>query len=209
MVFDIQKSNNKKVEEMYERSMKELGEFFGMRWEENRPKVIFVPDREIYNFLAGEETEDWEEGSTFNSHNSIYVFPPEKIEKETSHTYSDESYFQFIKHELSHLFIHVVCGSIPVWIDEGLAVCSSGQRDKWGNPKEFNRFLESWDFTVQGSHVEMGGAVGILMDEFGKDQVINFAKVSAGIKSKEELGEIFKDFFGIELEYKWFNKFLK
>ena len=93
MIFDIQRSNNTKVEEMYDKAMKELIEFFHFNWNQHTPKVILVPDRETYNALMGEKTKAWEEGTTLMSEDTVYVFAPEKIDSETSHDYSDETYY--------------------------------------------------------------------------------------------------------------------
>jgi len=211
MIFDIKKSNNKKTEEMYERAMKELGEFFEIEWNENKLKfkVIFVPDRETFDSLKGRNTEDWARGSTMGSRNIIFIFPPEKIEIETSHKYSDETYYNFLKHELAHLFTgRLRRGYKPIWLHEGIAVYVSGQIPDEKEPIKLNKFLEFFNTGGVGVYDESGVAVQILIEQFGKKRFLEFVTKSE-VENEEEFKEIFEEFFGVKLEYEWFNKMLK
>lgn len=210
MVFDINKSDNKKVEEMYERAMKELEKFFEFEWKIARPKLILAPSRETFDGIFYEEkSEDWVIASTMNTKNFICVLTPEAIDKESSHEYSDESYFSLIKHELCHQFCNRLKDSYcPFWLGEGLAEYTSGQIKKMKKPDIFKNFLKYFNYEDGEIYQESTFAVWILIEEFGKKKVLEFLKVS-DTENEKEFNKIFKDFFGIELSYDWFNKMLE
>ena len=83
MIFNIKTSKDKFTEEVYERSMKELGEFFGIQWKYNRPYILLVPDRKTINKLFGEKTEKWVVG--WRGGDGVYILDRKNYEKESSH----------------------------------------------------------------------------------------------------------------------------
>ena len=210
MIFDIKQSDNKKVEEMYERAMKELEEFFEFEWKTVRPKLILIPNREVFDGMHyDEKTEDWVIGSTMNTNDFIGVLTPEGIEKDSSHKYSDESYYSLIKHELCHQFENKIRDSYhPLWLGEGLAEYASGQITKMKKPEVFSNFIKYFDYEDGGIYQESTFAVWILIEEFGKKKFLEFLKIS-DVENEKEFNKIFKEFFGIELSYDWFNKILE
>jgi len=211
MVFDIKKSNNKKVEEMYQKAMKELNEFFEIDWNRNMPQLIIVDSRDILNAFSEEKTGDWVVSTTSISGRMIVILSPEKYEEESkgTHKYSDEEYYQLIKHELTHQYEFIFKNEYtPFWFSEGLAEYTSGQIKNMKKPEIFEKFLKYFDYEDGDTYVESAFAVWILIEEFGKKKVIEFLKIS-DTEDEEEFNKIFKDFFGVELTYDWFNKMLE
>lgn len=210
MVFDIKKSDNKKVGEMYEGAMKELEEFFETEWKTVRPKLILVPNRETYEGLYYEEnTEDWDIASTMNTRDFIAVLTPDAIKKESYHQYSDEFYYELIKHELCHQFENKIRDALyPLWMGEGLACYASGQITKMRKPEVFKNFLRYFDYEDEETYTESPFAVWILITKFGKKKFLEFLGVS-DTENEKEFKKIFKEFFGVKLSYEWFNKMLE
>lgn len=206
-VFNVTTSDNKKVEEFYEKAVDELEGFYGIGWNQNPPKIYLVPDRKTFNALYNKETEAWVVGSTMSSHNVFYVLSPESYEKESNHKYSDDEYFRLIKHELSHLYSKTLFDSYkPIWFNEGIAIYTSGQNIVKKKPKKFSQFLDFYDKGGGGVYWESGFAVEILINEMGKEK---FLKALKGIKTpitEKSFRQYFKKNFSIDLTYDWFNE---
>ena len=209
MIFDVQKSNNKKIKGMYIKAMEELRRFFEIDWNQNEPKIFLVKDRKIFDEFSEGKTEEWVIATALISTDIIIIFSPERVEKETIHKYSDDFYYKIIKHELAHRFTHILRKANNChWLTEGLAVYVSGQIDERVKPKEFCNFLSYFDEADSKIYAESPFAVEILIKQFGKKKFLEFLKVS-DTENEKEFKKIFKDFFGIELGYEWFNKMLK
>ena len=104
MIFSLSNRQDEKLEQAYEKAMKELSEFFGMDWTQNRPHIFVVDSREMINKLKGRETEPWVVGWAENR--NIFMLANEKMETESSHKKrSDEQYAALLKHELCHAFV--------------------------------------------------------------------------------------------------------
>jgi hypothetical protein len=207
MVFSLTHSPDKKIEEWYEQSMKELGEFYGINWNEGRPIILLVKSREYINLIKGKDTEDWVVGFTDGSKKCLFLLDAESYEKESSHKYSDEEYSTLIKHELSHLFSRIFYeGYTPKWLVEGIAIYSSGQLELKRRPKEFRSFLGFFKQGSAGLYDESGFAVEILIENFGKEKFFNLYKSLDKVETEEDLEKLFKDIYGETLSYDFFNK---
>lgn len=201
MVFEIRQIKRPELDEMYERAMGELDDFFKLNWKYNRPQVILVPDRRTMDSLRGKKTEDWNRG--FTSNRSVYMLEPEAVEKYSSHEYSPEDYFAFMKHEIAHCFSHVISefARIPLWLDEGISVFLSGQNAHHKKPEKFSKFLEFYAKGGQDVYLESGFAVKFLVKEHGQDKLIGLLKRVRETDSEKAFSKLFRDVYGFNLEY--------
>ncbi|MBU1988205.1 MAG: hypothetical protein KKD94_01875, partial [Nanoarchaeota archaeon] len=62
MILKIKSEEDKFLEEVYEKAMKELDEFFELNWKRNRPNIYLIRDRKTINTIRKEETADWNVG---------------------------------------------------------------------------------------------------------------------------------------------------
>ncbi len=200
--YKVTQLEDPKLEEYYERAMKELNEFFGIRWVRNRPGVYLVDDRDTINSIRGAKTEDWVVG-WINGGEMAFVLNKDKFENNTNHKYNDDDYFKLIKHELAHLFFKIAAGGKtgPKWLWEGVSILVSGQAEQWGKPKEFKGFLEGNDV-----YKESGYALLLLVNKYGKDKLIEFLKTRKNFNG--DLSILFKETYGLELSYATFNDLL-
>jgi hypothetical protein len=212
MIFTIQSCDEKFFEKIYNKSMKELEVFFGLHWTIKRPKIFFVKDRETINKFWEEKTQDLVVGWI----NFPDVFVLDKNNYESScHTYSDDEYFSLIKHELAHVFIRAHSGIFnrpvePDWLWEGVAVYLSGKNKAKKRPLQLKEFLQLYSQDTKNSsfykELESGFAVEFLVENYGKQKLLNLIKSLKEIDSKEKFTKKFEEIYGFELNYKNFQK---
>ncbi len=70
-IFSVSSRNDEFLEELYEKAMKELIDFFGLNWTRNRPNLFLVNDRKTIDKLRRAKTENWIVG--WSSKGDIYV----------------------------------------------------------------------------------------------------------------------------------------
>lgn len=210
MIFTIQSRNEKFLEKFYDKSMRELDDFFGVNWKRNKPKIFLVKDRESINRLMGMETQDWIVGWTNNQ--DVFVLDKDTYEKESCHTYSDDEYFRLIKHELTHVFTQAYSGIFnksiePDWLWEGLAIYLSDQNKTKKKPNKLKEFLQHYyqDSKNPNVYKESGFAIEFLVKNFGKQKLLKLVKSLKDINSKNEFAKKFKEIYGFELNYKNFQ----
>ncbi|MBS3087722.1 hypothetical protein J4226_03950 [Candidatus Pacearchaeota archaeon] len=208
-MFKIEKIKNEKFDEFYERAMKELDEFFERDWIMNRTKIVFVPDRKTYNSIRDKETDGWE--IAFACNDSIYLLDPEAYEKDADgHIYSDERFFMLIKHELTHSFWNLFHYShTPVWLSEGLALYLAGQYKTRTCPEKFVNFLDFYGEYGKFVYNESGFVVKILVEEFGKENVLELLKGLGSIKSEDQFYDLFERVYGFRISYDEMNKLMR
>jgi len=201
MVFEINKINNPKLDEVYEKSMEELDSFFELGWKYNRPNLIIVPDRKTINSLKGKETKEWVVGWT--SGNAVYILSDKNYETESNHKYSDEEYFALLKHELAHCFANIFSGFCqkPIWLLEGISIFLSGQLKLKTKPKRFSKFLDFFENGGEGVYSESGFAVKFLVEKYGKEKLLQLLKKAKKFDSKEDFADLFKSIYNFELNY--------
>ena len=199
---------------MYNRSMKELDDFFKLNWKVNKPKIFLVKDRKSIDKLMGQKTQDWIVG--WVNDGNVFVLDKDNYEKESCHKYSDERYFSLIKHELAHVFTQayscIFDKSIePDWLWEGVAIYLSDQNKTFKKPSELKGFLQHYSKDNKSLEVykESGFAIELLVNNFGKQKLLRLIKSLKGIDSKEDFANKFKEIYGFDLNYKNFNKFFK
>ncbi|MBR9706235.1 hypothetical protein GOV14_04320 [Candidatus Pacearchaeota archaeon] len=205
MVFEINQTNNPKLDEAYEKSMKELDSFFKLGWKYNRPNLVLVPDRKTINSLKGKETPEWVVGWTQG--NTVYLLSDKNYETQSNHKYSDDEYFALLKHELAHCFSHIISkfSQKPIWLLEGLSIYLSGQLKLRTKPGKYSKFLEFYENGGKGVYSESGFAVEFLVKKYGKEKVIQLLKKAKESKSKEDFADLFKSIYDFELNYNNFE----
>lgn len=204
MPFKLQLVKDDFIDSLYSRAMEDLKNFYGLRWERNTPKVFIVPDRQTINALQDRETEPWFVGWADNR--NVYLLDRENFESDSNHKYSDNEYRQLLKHEISHMFFKIIVGSSkPRWLNEGISLCVSGQIAERKQPAKFKNFLDYYDKTDSGIYKEAGFVVKALINKFGKKAFAGFLKRIKGVQTEEAAASVFKEVFGLDLDYPSIN----
>ena len=197
MVFAIESRDDKSLEKIYDKSMKELDNFFGLNWKYNKPKLFLVRDRNTIDKLHGTKTENWIVGWVNNI--DVFILDKNNYEKESCHKYSDDEYSRLIKHELAHAFAKVFSGIFnkpiqPDWLWEGVAIYLSGQNKTKKKPLQLKGFLQHYSNENKDSSVynESGFAVEFLVKNYGKQRLLELIKSLKEINSEEEFIKKFK-----------------
>lgn len=202
MILKIKSIKDKFLEEIYEKSMKELDEFFELNWKRNLPCIFLVPDRKTINALHERETPDWIVGWTDGK--DVYLLDKTNYEKESCHKYSDEEYASTIKHELTHSFTHVYSGysGKPKWLWEGIAIYLSGQLEFKKKPEKLTDFLNFYDSgAIKKVYQEAGFAVEFLVKKYGKNKLVALLKSLKEIDSQEDFSKKFENIYHFKLDY--------
>ena len=168
MVFQISGTKEDRIEKIYEESMKDLGKFFELNWNRNRPSVFLIPDRKTIDSLKGNNTEDWVVG--WSNGNDVFILSPKNYESESSHKYSDKEYYALLKHELAHCFSNIIgnYSQKPIWLLEGISIFLSGQNNFKNKPKKYSSFINYYGVGGEGVYHESGFAVEFLVKKYGK-----------------------------------------
>jgi len=209
--LNLIKSQDKLIERVFHKSMKELGEFYGINWIINTPKVFLIKDRKTIDSLHAKKTEPWLVGWTNNTARIVFVLDKKNLEKQSSHKYSEEYYSSLIKHELSHLFYGILSANKqgPIWLSEGMAIYTSGQTKSRARPSEFKNFLMFYAKSGSGVYAESGFVVETLVKKFGKNKLLELIKFLRDISDEKQFNRIFKKIYGFSMSYKSINKLYK
>lgn len=208
MIYKINLTEDVFLEDIYKKSLDDLNIFYEINWKHHLPKVIIVDDRKTINFLKGEETESWIIG--WSEGKTIYVLNKDNFENESEHKYNTDEYSAFIKHELSHSFFNALSNGNqkPIWLNEGVAIYTSGQ-NKFKRPVvKFEKFLEFYEKGGKEIYSEAGFAVELLINKFGKEKILSLIKNLKNYPSKEVFGQVFEKEYGFPLNYNNFNSLL-
>lgn len=206
MLYHIQHIKDKFIESVYKEAMKDLGAFYGIRWNIDTPRIIIVDDRETIDVLKGKKTEPWLVGWV-DSHRDLFILNRKNLTKESDKTYSKEYYTALIKHELSHLFFNILSGhqKSPVWLCEGTAIYTSGQIKLKKRPTKLVSFLEFYDKSDRAVYDEAGFAVETLVKKYGKDKLFELIRELKTVKSQRQFNTAFKKIYGFRLNYAVIN----
>lgn len=210
MIFTLKQKRDKLLEEMYNKAMKELDEFFGLNWKKNTPNIIIVKNRKEIDKLKKRKTENWVVGWADGI--TIYLLNRRNYEKESSHKYSKTTYYQLLKHELTHLFFEIISKSNTmnqfIWFNEGLAGFLSGQWKDKKIPEKFEKFLKQYSNWNGNAYNESANAVRLLNYKFGKEKLLKLIKSLSTVKSEKDFNNSFKSIYKSEPTYKFFNNLL-
>lgn len=110
----------------FEKFTKKMEDIFGIK----TPNVNIkeVKTRDEFNSKTGvTHSEKWICARA--THDRIIIFSKDKFKKETGH--NEESWLNVLKHEMVHMFYNKANqGTLPIWLNEGLACVLSGQNFK-------------------------------------------------------------------------------
>ncbi|MDD4761827.1 MAG: hypothetical protein PHZ25_02300 [Candidatus Pacebacteria bacterium] len=209
--LSLAKSNDKFIKKIFQESMKDLGEFYGINWTTNTPKIILLEDRKSIDLLHVKKTESWLVGWADNNMRIVFILDKKNFEKFSSHKYSTAGYSALIKHELSHLFYKILSeGKFgPAWLSEGVAIYTSGQNKLKTKPREFKNFMSFYAKGGSEVYKESGFAVELLVKKFGKNKLFELIKSLQSISNENQFNKTFKKIYGFQISYKVMNKFYK
>lgn len=208
MIYKITATEDGMLERVYKESLADLNTFYEINWEHHLPKIIVVDDRKTINSLKGEQTESWVIG--WSEGKTLYVLNKDNFEKESNHKYDAAEYEAFVKHELSHSFYSVLSKGQwkPVWLNEGVAIYTSGQNKFKKQPTEFKNLLESYDYGKKQVYSEAGFVVGLLIEKYGKKKLLELISNLSNTKSESDFSILFNKVYGFEPNYKGLNGLL-
>lgn len=203
MIFKLISEDDTWLKKAYEEAMADLGQFFGINWTENKPKVYVLPDRKSIDEFWGEKTPRWLVGFGGKGMGGVYLLDRKNFEKESDNSYSEEKYKALLKHELSHCFADILTKGYrkPVWLSEGLAIYLSGQLEQYKQPEKFQSFLDSFDKQGDKVYSESGFAIKALVDKYGKSKMLELLKKLVERPDESTFKNMFKDVCGVELDY--------
>ncbi len=213
MIYKIKEYKNKLIEKAYREGMKEFNKFFGINLEYNKePDICILNSRKEIDLLKRYKSERWVNAFVIGGKgNIVYILDNNRMEKESSHKkHSDNEYSALIKHEICHLFEHVVSKNCykPLWLGDGLAVYLSGQLKFYNKINTFSNFIESYDKYNKSTYTEGGNACMLLIENFGKKKILRLISRSSEVNNKNDFAKLFKKIYGFDLSYKNFNNLL-
>lgn len=213
MIFEIKEKKDKKLEELYEETMRELEEFFDMGWSINRPNLYIVSDRKTIDGLRSEKSSRWVTGWGGARLRAVYILDSENFEKESDHTYTPEKWRALVKHEMTHCFFDVLTGFTrkPIWLNEGVSLYVAGQI-KWHKKVEkFGKFLDFYSDGGAGVYDEAGRAIELLVEKYGREKLLQLMRRMKEERPEDEkmFAKLFKEVYGFELGYEGFNEMLE
>jgi len=205
MIYNITQTKDDFLEKIYKESLDDLNAFYEINWTHHLPRIFVVDDRKTIDLLKGEKTEDWLIG--WSEKNTVYVLNKDNLEKESDHKYNPDEYSAFIKHELSHSFYNILSSgnAKPIWLNEGVAIYTSGQNKFKKKPTEFSKFLEFYDKGGKEIYGEAGFFIQALVEKFGKQKLFGLIKDLKSLKGKEEFEKFFAKEYGFGLNYEEIN----
>ena len=167
MIYKLKEQKDKFIEKIYKESMKDLGQFYEIKWTQGRPNVTIVDSRKEIDKLKDMKTEPWIVG--WADRQMIFLLNRKKFGKESNHKYnSEKTYTALLKHEISHAFYNILSkGNYnPRWLCEGVAIYTSGQ-NKFKKPlSKFSNFLDYYDNGGSAVYQESGFAVEMLVKKY-------------------------------------------
>jgi hypothetical protein len=206
--FEMEDKTNRKETPHIIHFLKELNDFFNSSLKLEEIGIFFVPSRKALNLLVGKETEAWMVAFT-NNNNRILMLDRQNFEKESCHKYHEQYYNDILKHELTHVFTFSLYKLIfPDWLIEGIAIYLSGQIKSYKVPIKFEKFLTFWEGSGEGLCEESGFVVEKLIQKHGKNKLLRLCELLKGNQSQEYFNNKFKEIYGSQPTYEFFNNLL-
>ncbi|GEM_PF-1529219 len=142
---------------------------------------------------------------------SLKGYDRNNFDAESNHKYSAEKYYSLLKHEISHAFYRILCDgqNKPIWLCEGVAIYTSGQNGEKRPIDRFKKFLDFYEDGGKGVYDESGFVVHILVNEFGKQKLLDLIKGLKSTSSQKDFAALFVQIYGCEPTYERFNELLK
>jgi len=193
---------NKRIFKFLESTQKELKSFFGVTIE--NPFVFFIESRRDMDRIIGRKTKQWESGWAEN--NSIFILNPKIYTKESSHK-DIEHFWQVLKHEYCHLyFTKITGGSLPKWLNEGLACYMADQVKKVPTKKKLLKVFDYYSKSDSRIYSIGYSWTKLLIDRFGKRKLLKLIKSVDCDTSERKFAKKFYQVYGFNYSKKDFDK---
>lgn len=210
MIFQLNKKDDKWLEEVYQSALLDLGKFFQINWIMDTPKVFLVRDRLSIDSLWGKSTPTWLDGWT--SGNTVYLLSYENFNTESENKFDKKRYEGKLRHELAHLYFGSATGrhGHPVWLKEGIAQYFGNDKAWRTKPGKFVMFLDCFAEHKKEIYSEAWCVVELLIDNFGKDKLLSLlAKIKEVKPDQSGFETVFSDIYGFSPSYEAFNTLLE
>ncbi len=200
-VLKIEKFDNriKSVQALLNKNIRDLENFWGLKIK-FKPILFLLKSRNEINLIREQKTDDKLVG-WFWREKYLFILDPEKFETESD--FQKKDFQKILKHELSHFFfLQATGGTLPSWINEGLACYLARQKYQEAINKNKVKSLISCHYNFDRS---LFAHSYLLVDKLitmkGKNNFINFLKSFKKNINEKEFKILFKKFFRID-----FNK---
>ncbi|MDA3802460.1 MAG: hypothetical protein PF488_01000 [Patescibacteria group bacterium] len=201
-VLKVEKFNDSKksIQVILNNHIKDLEIFWDYKIK-YKPLLFLLKSRSEIDYIREQKT-DKKLVAWFWREKFLFILEPEKFESES--VFQKKDFQKILKHELSHFFfLQATGGTLPSWINEGLACYLAGQKyqevidvDKVGRliscHYQFDRSLFSYSYLL----------VDKLINYKGKNNFINFVKSFKKNINEKEFKILFKKFFQIDFNKK-------
>ncbi len=211
MVFDLQYRLDKTLDKIKEATIEEYNNFYNMNIDKSIIKIYIFKDRQTLDKIKWRKTENRMIANTKWTH--IYLYDLDKIEEISKwyHKKNISKYNETIRHEIAHSFYWLYLN----WnyfranrLNEGMAIYLSWQIKRKNKPVKFKNFLDFRDNEWEQVYIESWFIIEFLINNYGKEKILELIKSLWKIKSKEEFFGKFKDIYWFELTYENINTFI-
>jgi hypothetical protein len=200
-IIDIEysKITQKSILKIFDKYCEELEDFWKIKIK-TKPILFLLKSRKEIDIVRDQKTDDRLVG-WFWREKFLFILDPDKFETES--IFQKKDFNSILKHELSHYFyLQATNGTLPAWLDEGLACYIAGQKYKEAIDKDivgklirchyqFDRSLFAHSFLL----------VEKLIDLKGENNLLIFLKSFKKNINENEFRVLFQKFFQID-----FNK---
>lgn len=200
-VLKIEKFDNriKSVQALLNKNIRDLENFWGLKIK-FKPILFLLKSRNQINSIREQKTDDKLVG-WFWREKYLFILDPEKFETESA--FQKKDFQKILKHELSHFFfLQATGGTLPAWVNEGLACYLAGQKYQEAINKDEVKSLISCHYNFDRS---LFAHSYLLVDKLitmkGKNNFINFLKSFKKNINEKEFQILFKKIFRMD-----FNK---
>ncbi len=201
--FNLIPADDLQLTRMYQQAMRELNDFFQIKWVRNTPSILIAPTRAVLDKIKGRETPNWLVGmKLMGSPVAVLLAYETALKEKGNNIHTKRNYYQLMKHELCHCFTNLVAGqSHPRWISEGFSLYVANQLSNYQKPERFEEFF---DDKSKKLYQESGYAVELLVKKYGQQKLLTFLHL---LKDKKA-PDAFKKMYSVPLTYKTFNNLL-
>jgi len=170
--------------------------------------VTFLKTRKEYDKVHGSPTKEWSVGGMYGT-GKIYLFDEDVFDKVSC--YPKESFYEILTHEIAHVFVQENFDwTLPAWLNEGIA-CAAAEQDKTTREPLFDlreayteeEWNKDYPYGTSGKYVRH------LIDNYGKEKIIELMKSLIKDETKENFKIKFKKIYNIDLDNdfgNWMNK---
>jgi hypothetical protein len=193
LIIEKPDHEKKSVQVLLNKHIRDLENFWGLKIK-FKPILFLLKSRTEIDYIREQKTDNRLVG-WFWREKYIFVLDPDKFETESA--LQNKDFQKVLRHELSHFFfLQATGGTLPAWLNEGLACYLAGQkyqevidRDKISKLVkcyyQFDRLLFAHSYLL----------VKKLIDYKGKHNFINFLKSFERNITEKEFKILFKKFF--------------